>query len=176
MLRPAKLADCQQIADIYNYYVDETCITFSTEHTPEDFYASMITEDRYPILVDADGERINGFIYTHPVRTRGAYRWDVELTVYMRHGSEGHGVGREMMNACIALLRRQGFKNAYSCITLPNDRSVGMHRTLGFEDCGVWKKTGYKHGAWHDVIWMCLPLGDFEEPPQETKALKELRQ
>ena len=78
------------------------------------------------------------------------------------------------MTECIQLLTRQGYMNAYSCITLPNDRSIGLHHSLGFRDIGIWEKTGYKHHAWHDVIWLCLPLGNFGGVPAVPIPLKEL--
>lgn len=175
MLRAAKIADAPLIADIYNYYVDNTTITFSTDHVTPDLYVEMIEEGKYPFLVAEENGDVVGFVYAHAVRTRGAYRWDVELTVYMRPGHEGHGVGKALMTECLSLLKRQGYMNAYSCITLPNDRSIGMHRALGFHSIGVWEKTGYKHSAWHDVIWLCLPLGNFDGVPAEPIPMKELQ-
>ena len=149
MLRSAKVTDAPLIADIYNYYVDNTCITFALEHSTPQIYANMIAAGKYPFLV-----------------------WDVELTVYLRPGFEGHGIGKALMTECIQLLTRQGYMNAYSCITLPNDRSIGLHHSLGFRDIGIWEKTGYKHHAWHDVIWLCL--GNFVGVPAEPIPLKEL--
>lgn len=174
MLRAATVPDAPQIAEIYNDYVNSTCITFAVEPARAETYAAMISQGQYPFLVAEESGQVAGFIYAHELRSRGAFRWDVELTVYLRHGLEGHGVGKALMMACLDLLRKQGFKNAYSCITLPNDRSIGLHHALGFHDVGVWEKTGYKHGAWHDVIWLCLPLGDFDGIPAEPIPVKEL--
>lgn len=175
MLRSAKVTDAPLIADIYNYYVDNTCITFALEHSIPQIYANMIAEGKYPFLVaETDDGQLSGFIFAHELRSRGAFRWDVELTVYLRPGFEGHGIGKALMTECIQLLTRQGYMNAYSCITLPNDRSIGLHHSLGFRDIGIWEKTGYKHHAWHDVIWLCLPLGNFGGVPAEPIPLKEL--
>lgn len=175
MLRSAKVTDAPLIADIYNYYVDNTCITFALEHSTPQIYANMIAAEKYPFLVaETDDGQLSGFIFAHELRSRGAFRWDVELTVYLRPGFEGHGIGKALMTACIQLLTRQGYMNAYSCITLPNDRSIGLHHSLGFRDIGIWEKTGYKHHAWHDVIWLCLPLGNFGGVPPEPIPLKEL--
>ncbi len=175
MLRSAKVTDAPLIADIYNYYVDNTCITFALEHSTPQIYANMIVAEKYPFLVaETDDGQLSGFIFAHELRSRGAFRWDVELTVYLRPGFEGHGIGKALMTECIQLLTRQGYMNAYSCITLPNDRSIGLHHSLGFRDIGIWEKTGYKHNAWHDVIWLCLPLGNFVGVPTEPIPLKEL--
>lgn len=174
MIRAATILDAPQIADIYNYYVDNTCITFAIESARAETYAAMISEGHYPFLVAEENGQVAGFIYAHELRSRGAFRWDVELTVYLRHGLEGHGIGQALMVECLALLRKQGFQNAYSCITLPNARSIGLHHALGFRDVGVWEKTGYKQGAWRDVLWLCLPLGDFRGVPTEPIPFKAL--
>jgi phosphinothricin acetyltransferase len=47
---------------------------------------------------------------------------------------------------------------AAALLTLPNQASVGLHRAFGFEDVGVWKNIGWKHGAWHDVALAQLSI------------------
>lgn len=174
MLRAAKIADAPLIADIYNYYVDNTSITFATHHKTAQDVLDLMATGMYPCLVEADSDAVNGFVYASPLRPHDAYRWDVEITIYLRPGLEGHGVGKALLTECIRLLTLQGYRNAYSCITLPNDRSIGLHHALGFHDIGVWEKTGYKRSAWHDVIWLCLPLGNFDGVPAEPIPVKEL--
>ena len=84
MLRSAKVTDAPLIADIYNYYVDNTCITFALEHSTPQIYANMIAAEKYPFLVaETDDGQLSGFIFAHELRSRGAFRWDVELTVYL---------------------------------------------------------------------------------------------
>ena len=110
MLRSAKVTDAPLIADIYNYYVDNTCITFALEHSTPQIYANMIAVGKYPFLVaETDDGQLSGFIFAHELRSRGAFRWDVELTVYLRPGFEGHGIGKALMTECIQLLTRQGY-------------------------------------------------------------------
>ena len=104
---------------------------------------------------------------TPPFRTKEAYRWDVELTIYADPAHIGVGIGKELMAVCLEKLREMGYLNAYSCITLPNERSVGLHRRFGFEDLGIFQKTGYKLGKWHDVIWMGYVLGNIVDAPKE---------
>lgn len=166
-IRFAVPADAPAVADIYAHYVQETAITFATETPAPGDYAARMADDRYPFLVAEEDGRVQGFIYAGAFRTKEAYRWDVELTLYLAPGSTGRGLGRLLMDACLRLLQAQGYLNTYSCITLPNERSIGLHRRFGFTELGVFPHTGYKLGRWHDVIWLGKELGDFSQPPKE---------
>lgn len=170
-IRRAVPADASAVAEIYAHYVRSTAITFATEPPSPASYAERIADGRFPFFVAEEGGMVSGFIYAAPFRQKEAYRWDVELTIYLAPGLEGRGMGGMLMNACLQCLKEQGFLNAYSCITLPNDRSVGLHRRYGFTELGIFPKTGYKLGRWHDVIWMGKVLGNFDHAPAETKPV-----
>ncbi len=167
LIRIACRDDAPAIALIYAYYVRETAITFATHAPTAEEYAARIADVRYPFLVAEEGGQVQGFAYAAAFREKEAYRWDVELTIYLAPEFKGVGIGKELLTRCLQELRAQGYLNAYSCITLPNDRSVGLHRRLGFRELGVFPKTGYKLGKWHDVVWMGLELGEFSDPPRE---------
>lgn len=167
LIRPARSADAADVAAIYAHYVANTAITFATQAPTEADFTARIRQKRYPFLVCEEEARVTGFIYAAPFRQKEAYRWDVELTIYLAPGSEGRGTGSALMERCLAELTRRGFLNAYSCITLPGERSVGLHRRFGFVQLGLFPKTGYKAGAWHDVVWMGKTLGDFSGAPAE---------
>ena len=101
------------------------------------------------------------------MRPHDAYQWDVELTIYLHpHAPRRQGAGRALYAALLGLLARQGFRNAYAVITVPNEASVGLHAAFGFRQIALFERTGYKHGAWRDVMWMLLELGDFPANPQ----------
>lgn len=168
MIRPAVPADAAAIAAIYAHYVQTTAITFATKAPTEADYAARIADTRYPFFVAEEDGAVVGFVYAAAFRTKEAYRWDVELTIYLAPGHAGHGLGRALMDACLARLRAQGYLNVYSCITLPNASSVGLHRAFGFDELGVFPKTGYKLGRWHDVVWMGKCLGDLTSAPEEV--------
>ena len=78
------------------------------------------------------------------------------------------------MERLLRCLRAQGYQNAYSCITLPNARSIGLHTRFGFTQIGLFRQAGYKLGKWHDVVWLRLPLGDFSESPAEPTPFSAL--
>lgn len=173
-IRRAVSADAAAIADIYAHYVRETAITFATVAPTAEEYAARIADDRFPFFVAEERGCVTGFVYAAPFRQKEAYRWDVELTIYLAPGCEGRGTGAALMEACLRTLTAQGYLNAYSCITLPNERSVGLHRRFGFEELGVFPKTGYKMGRWNDVVWMGRELGEFDGEPGEPKRLSAL--
>ena len=168
MIRIANFADARAIAAIYAHYVHKTAITFVAEAPTTADFVSRISDPRYPFLVAVVNDRVVGFAYASMFRTKAAYRWDVELSIYLTPGIEGQGIGSELMEKLLAAVEKQGYLNAYSCITMPNDRSVNLHKKFGFEELGCFPNSGYKMGAWHDVIWMgknlFTPEGDPEEP------------
>ena len=174
LIRPAAAADAPAIAAIYAHYAAHTAITFAAEAPTAEAYAARIADERFPFLVAQEKGAVCGFVYAAPFRQKEAYRWDVELTIYLAPGGEGRGTGAQLMEACLRLLRAQGYLNAYSCITLPNARSVGLHRRFGFEELGVFRKTGYKLGKWHDVIWMGKVLGEIDGEPAEPRPLSAI--
>ena len=174
LIRPAATADAAAIAAIYGHYVRETCVTFICQEPDAAHYAAQIASGKYPFLVaEQDGEVV-GFAYAAAFRPHDAYRWDVELTIYLRPGREGHGIGSRLMGTLLEELTRLGYLTAYSCVTVPNERSVALHRRFGFTELGVFPATGYKHGQWHSVLWLSKSLGKLASPPPEPTLYRDL--
>jgi L-amino acid N-acyltransferase YncA len=112
----------------------------------------------HPWLVAERGGEVVGYAYSCPHRERAAYRWAVDVSVYVAVGHRGQGVGRDLYEALFERLRRRRFQVACAGITLPNEASVGLHESLGFLAVGVYRRIGWKRGAWHDVGWWQLEL------------------
>lgn len=162
--RSATPADAAALAAIYAPYVRDTVVTFETEVPGADEFARRIARIGavHPwLLAELDGATV-GYAYASEYRTRPAYRWSVEVTVYLAGAARRRGIGRGLYARLFDLLRAQGYVNAYGVVTLPNAASVGLHEAMGFVPLGVHRHTGYKHGAWHDVGWWQLTL---REPP-----------
>ena len=165
-IRRAEAADGPALAAVYAPYT-ETGLTFeSPAPTPEEFTARITdTLKGYPFLVcERDGRPV-GYAYAHRYRPRAAYDWDAELSVYLEQGCTGRGLGRALYGALLDLLRLQGIRTAYGCVTVPNPASEGLHRALGFQRTGVWHRSGYKGGAWRDVAWFEKPLAPYDPAP-----------
>ena len=77
----------------------------------------------------------------------------VETSVYIDSNYRGKGIGKRLYQDLFTSLRSLGFHNAYAGITLPNDASVALHQSIGFEAIGIFREVGYKKSEWHDVSW-----------------------
>ena len=152
-IRFATLEDAAAILDIYAYYVEHTEITFEYEVCSLREFQERMKEIMafYPYLVVEEENQIIGYAYAHRLFQRKAYDWDVELSQYFHHEHTSKGYGSILFQSMIQILQMQGIRNAYSLITLPNDKSEGLHHKYGFEKCGVYHKSGYKHSKWLDV-------------------------
>jgi phosphinothricin acetyltransferase len=152
-LRLATLDDAAAVHVIYAPYVIDTPITFETEvPTLADITQRIETTlASYPWLVCVRDGDIVGYAYGGPYRTRAAYRWSVEVTVYVRNDARRTGVGRALYTTLLDLVRWQGFFNAFAMITIPNPGSIRLHESFGFTPAGVTRRVGFKLGHWHDV-------------------------
>jgi L-amino acid N-acyltransferase YncA len=119
------------------------------------------------LVAELDGEVV-GYAYASEHRSRAAYRWAADTTVYVSGEHHRQGVGRALYGALLPLLVRQGMYVACAGITLPNQASVALHERFGFEPLGVYRGIGFKHGTWHDVGWWTAQLR--EPTPGETPA------
>ena len=162
-VRLATEADAAGILAVYAPYIRDTAVTFETEIPSLDAFrcrmASIIGD--YPYLVVEEDGSIVGFAYAHRLGERAAYAWNAELSIYFAPG-------------CTSLLALQGVRNAYSLITVPNEASLALHEKLGFTLMGVQKEAGYKLGAWHDVAWLRMAIGDFSAAPEPRMPLSSM--
>ncbi|HVW20940.1 MAG TPA: arsinothricin resistance N-acetyltransferase ArsN1 family B [Opitutaceae bacterium] len=170
-IRPIEPADAEAVAAIYRPFVEGSPVSFETAAPGGDEMRRRIGElcAQYPWLVFEAGGKVRGYAYASAHRARAAYRWCVEVTVYAAPEARRRGVGRALYGALFAVLRAQGYANAYAGVTLPNPASVGLHESLGFTDAGVYRRVGHKAGAWQDVAWLQLRLQDPPEPPPEPR-------
>lgn len=168
-VRPASAADAEACAAIYAPYVTDSAISFEARPPTAEEMARRIAaaRERYDWLVLEDDGRIVGYAYGGPYKAREAYRWSCEVSVYVERGRRRTGAGRALYQALLDRLAARGFRMAVAGMTLPNEASVGLHRALGFEPVGTWRRIGYKHGRWHDVAWMQRPLARDSGPPSE---------
>jgi L-amino acid N-acyltransferase YncA len=164
-------------ATIYAPYVASGATSFEERPPDADDFGERIerTSATHPFLVAERDGVVAGFAYASPHRARPAYRWTAETSVYVANGHQGAGVGRELYDALIELLRRQRLQMAVAGITLPNEGSVALHEAVGFERVGVYRRIGFKDGAWRDVSWWQLLLGgDSDGQPPEPLGPQRL--
>ena len=170
-IRDASERDAGACAAIYAPYVTGTAITFETEPPSATQMAERIASAvcSHAWLVLEDDGRVVGYAYGGPYKSRPAYRWSCEVSVYIELGRRRTGGGRALYTALFGKLAERGFRTAVAGMTLPNDASVGLHQAMGFEPAGTYRRIGWKHGAWHDVAWAQRPLGNGQDPPAEPR-------
>ena len=167
-IRLANQTDAGAMLDIYGPYVSDTSITFETEIPTIAGFEQRINQymEYCPWLVaEADG-KIAGYAYAYRYRERIAYQWSVECSVYIHPDFMRIGLASRLYTALFDILRKQGFRNVYAVINLPNDRSVALHERLGFRYFATYEQVGYKLGQWKNVGWWRLILGEFGKEPE----------
>jgi phosphinothricin acetyltransferase len=170
-IRDATAQDAAACAAIYAPYVAETIISFETEPPS----AALMSERMAAVLrthawlvAERAGEVI-GYAYGHPFASRAAYRWSCETSIYLDREHQGAGVGRALYEALLTRLAERGYRTVLAGMSLPNEASAGLHRALGYELAGTYRRVGWKNDAWHDVAWFQRHLGPAEPAPTEPR-------
>lgn len=171
MVRDASEDDAAACAAIYAPYVRETAVSFESEPPSPPQMAERIAAAarRHAWVVLVDDGRLVGYAYAGPHQERAAYRFSCEVSVYVKDGRRRAGSGRALYEALFKRLAARGYRMAVAGMTLPNDASVGLHRAMGFEPVGVYRRIGWKFGEWHDVAWTQRALGIEQDPPSEPR-------
>jgi L-amino acid N-acyltransferase YncA len=152
--------DAEACAAIYAPHVEGSTVSFEERAPGAAEMGARI--ERYGashawLVAEREG-RVVGYAYATAFNERPAYRWSASVSVYIGAEARGCGVGRALYEALFARLRERGFRTACAGITLPNEASVRLHESLGFEQVGLNRGIGWKHGAWRDVGWFQLEL------------------
>jgi L-amino acid N-acyltransferase YncA len=175
-IRSISSADAQAVAEIYAPFVTDSATSFEVVAPDAAEIRRRIAETTpmYPWLVFEVGGTVLGYAYASQHRSRHAYRWSTDVSVYIHESARNRRVGRALYTALFDLLRRQGYFNAYAGITLPNPGSVRLHESMGFATVGVYSRVGFKFGRWHDVVWLQLRLSEKPEPAGEPLCTEKL--
>ncbi|MEJ8282063.1 GNAT family N-acetyltransferase [Pseudonocardia spirodelae] len=163
VIRPATAEDADACARIYAPWVRDTAVTFEAEPPGPVEMAERIAaaQQRHAWLVATapDGE-VLGYAYGGPWKSRAAYAWTCEVSVYLDGAAHGRGLGRALYDALFAELAARGMVVAVAGATEPNPASAALHRAAGFTEVGTFRGVGWKHGAWRDVTWYRRALAD----------------
>lgn len=176
-IRAVRDSDAAAIAAIYGPIVEETVISFE-EIAPSEAEMRRRIEglsSRFPWLVAQRDSEVIGYAYASPHRERASYRWSVDVSAYVHATARRSGVASSLYAVLFTLLEAQGFHNAFAGITLPNDASVALHRSCGFEAVGIYREVGFKLGAWHDTAWWRRSIDSAKAAPAEPLAFSDLQ-
>ena len=160
MIRPVTTNDAESITRIYNHYVLNTIITFEEQAVSVQEMCRRITEvtsASLPWLVAEQDGQIAGYAYAAKWKTRYAYRFSVESSVYLAPEFFGRGLGTKLYTALLTKLKEKGLHVVLGVIALPNPASVALHEKLGLKKVAHFKEVGFKFDQWIDVgYWQAV--------------------
>lgn len=163
------LSDLPAVLELYAFHVRNGSGSF--EETPPDpdtlaaRFADIVGQ-HLPYLVAESQTGLDGFAYAGRFRTRDAYRYTVEDSIYVASGRAGRGVGRALLSKLIARCTDLGYRQMVAGIgDSTNAGSIRLHESLGFRLAGTLRSVGYKHGRWVDLVLMQRQLDTGYDPP-----------
>jgi phosphinothricin acetyltransferase len=169
LVRPAAPQDLTAIQSIYAYHVMHGLASFEEEAPALEEMRRRyeeITGRGLPYLAAEENGEVLGYGYCSLYRTRSAYRYTLEDSIYVKHGKQGKGVGKAVLAELIARCTALGYRQIIAVIgDSANAGSIAVHASLGFVRAGNLRSTGYKFGRWVDSILMQRPLGAGDGTP-----------
>jgi len=174
LIRMAAPEDAHALRQIYAPFVTDTNTSLETEVPTLEECTRRIAEtlENYPFLLCEEGGAILGYCNAGQHSRRGGYRFDVDVSVYVAPQHHRRRIGSALYSALFAIIREQGYYNAYAAIVADNAASIALHRANGFSEVGVFKNIAYKRGRWEDLIWMEKNLREYDTPAP-TKSIGE---
>jgi len=162
-VRPATPEDLPAIQSIYAHHVLHGLASFEETPPSVDELRRRYDDVRargLPYLAADFGGTLVGYGYCAPYRSRSAYRYSLEDSVYVRSGSEGRGVGGALLGALIQGCEALGYRQLIAVIgDSANAASINLHAAFGFVRVGTLRSAGFKFGRWVDSVLMQRPLG-----------------
>ena len=155
MIRPLQDFDIEQCLAIYNWYIENTVVTFEETKLSLEAFQQRIHQicQKYPFLVLEEDHKIVGYAYLDTFNSRSAYQWTVDLSIYLDHTSRAKGYGSKLMQAILQEASQKGYHNVVSIVTEGNTSSEHIHKKFGFAKEGFLENVGYKHDTWLGVTY-----------------------
>jgi len=153
MIRPIEPKDIPSICEIYNYYVQNTYISFEVDPVSIEEMERRMLEytSEYPWLVYEENGEVFGFAYASKWRPRPSYRFTLEVTIYLDRNHLGKGIGTSLYRELFAQLKSIGTHSVIATIAIPNEKSQALHESLRFKQVAHFKDMGFKLNQWIDV-------------------------
>lgn len=168
-LRAASAGDFPALQPIYALAVAQGLATFEEEPPSKEELRRRfddITRQGFPYLVAEFGGEVAGYGYCTLYRTRSAYRFALEDSVYVRQDIQGRGVGKTILAELIRRCEELRYRQLIAVIgDSANAASIGLHASVGFVRVGTLRSIGYKLGRWVDTVIMQRPLGPGDGTP-----------
>lgn len=169
LVRDATEPDLSAIARIYAHHVEYGRASFEeVPPTIEELRLrrAAVRDAGLPYLAAEQGGEVVGYAYASLYRTRPAYRYTIEDSVYVEQGLTGLGVGSALLAALIERCEAGPWRQMLAVIgDSANVASIALHRRLGFRPIGTCGSVGFKLGRWVDTVLMQRPLGAGDQGP-----------
>lgn len=169
--------DTAGILEIYTPIILKTAASFETEVPSINVFKERISQysAKSPWVVAEYKNQIIGYAYATAHRSRAAYQWSQETTVYVHQDFRKQGVALKLYQTLLKALTEMGFTKALAVITIPNEPSILFHEKLGFKHIGEMKDIGYKFEQWHTTSWWDLDLQEPNYVPLKVKPVESIR-
>jgi phosphinothricin acetyltransferase len=160
MIRPVKIEDAPAIGGIYNYYIENTVVTFEEIPVSAGEMENRIKKvsAKYPWFVWEENGEVLGYAYVNTWKERAAYRYSVEDSIYLKNDSLGRGIGRSLLTKLLDEVRKTEIHAIVAGVTVPNARSISLHEKFGFKKIAQFNEIGFKQNRWLDVAYWELIL------------------
>lgn len=177
-IQRVKTDDAEELLSIYAPYVRDTAITFEYNVPSLEEFRERIKNISaiLPYIKAVENGRIIGYAYAAKFRTRKAYEWSVETTVYVRREERRKGTGKTLYTALEQSLREMGVLNMNACIASPTKADLKLdessrlfHEHMGFSPVGTFHGSGYKFDTWYDMIWMEKIIGEHKANQENVR-------
>ncbi|VXA95833.1 N-acetyltransferase [Flavobacterium sp. 9AF] len=161
ILRPYQIEDCRSILEIVNYNINYTTNIYefssrTLEEQIQQFEDKL--KKRFPVIVAELNKEVVGFGYYSEFRTRPAYQFTVEHSVYVSNEYHNKGIGKIILTELIQLAKKQNKNTMIAVIDSENQNSISFHQKAGFKTVGIIEQSGYKFDRWLNSVIMQLLL------------------
>ena len=150
-IRDVNQTDAKDITRIYNHFIANSYITFEEVDVSINEMSERITlhyETDLPWLVAVDDGVVIGYAYASKWKGRCAYRFSVEITVYIDVEHAGKGIGTALYQQLFSRLIAAQYRTVIAGISLPNAASVALHEKFGLTKAGHFNEVGFKFEKW----------------------------
>jgi phosphinothricin acetyltransferase len=158
-VEPASERHLPAIAAIYDEAARTTHVTFDLEGRPVDAWRETLAASdelagRILLVAVDEREQVLGAAWSGRHKPRRAYDITCETSVYVAASGRGRGVGGALYDELLRRLDGSALRLAIAGVALPNDHSVKLHVSRGYEEVGTYRDTGWKLGRTWDVMWL----------------------
>lgn len=177
-LRPASVDDAETLVGIYSYYVTNTAVTYEWDVPTVEEFRNRIKNvtAKFPYIVAEVDDEIVGYAYANTFRSRIAYSWTVETSIYVKKDCRRGGIGKALLTDLETKLKEQNILNVYAVISsiekedeyLTHD-SIKFHDKMGYKKVSEWHQCGYKFKRWYNIVIMEKMLGEHTAEPAPVK-------